>query len=57
MIVKQRLPISDVVEDLGAVSAYVGLSQQEIVNLLLRWDLTITDILDFVEAVTLNRIN
>jgi len=57
MIVKQRLPISDVVEDLGAVSAYVGLSQQEIVNLLLHWDLTITDILDYVEAVTLNRIN
>jgi len=57
MIVKQRLPISDVVEDLGAVSAYVGLSQQEIVNLLLHWDLTITDILDYVEAVTQNRIN
>ena len=57
MIVKQRLPISDVVEDLGAISAYVGLSQQEVVNLLLRWDLTITDILDYVEAVTQNRIN
>ena len=57
MMVKQRFPISDVVEDLGAVSAYVGLSEQEVVNLLLRWDLTITDILDYVEAVTLNRIN
>jgi len=57
MIIKQRLPISEVVEDLGAVSACVGLTEQEVLTLMLCADLTVADILNYIEAVTSNRIN
>ena len=57
MIIKQRLPILEMVEDLGAVSACVGLTEQEVLTLMLCADLTVADLLNYIEAVTSNRIN
>jgi hypothetical protein len=57
MIVKHRVPISEVVEELGAISACVGLTEEEVVSLLLCSGLTVVDILDYIEAVTSNRVN
>jgi hypothetical protein len=58
MIVKQQSSISEVDQELiGSISGCVGLTEQEVVTLLLCSGLTVTDILDYIEAVTANRIN
>ena len=58
MIAKQRLSIAEVDQDLlGSISGCVGLTEQEVVTLMLRSDLTVADLLDYIEAVTSNRIN
>jgi len=58
MIAKQRLSIAEVDQDLlGSISGCVGLTEQEVVTLMLCSDLTVADLLDYIEAVTSNRIH
>lgn len=58
MMVKQQWSISEVDQDLlGSLSGCVGLTEKEMVTLMLCGGLTVADILDYIEAVTLNRIH
>jgi len=58
MILKLPPSISDVDRELlGSICGCVGLTGDEILTLMLRGGLTVADILDYLEAVTANRIH
>ncbi|MGA8150017.1 MAG: hypothetical protein WB952_03650 [Terriglobales bacterium] len=57
MIVERRSPVAEAIEELGAISSCIGLTEQEVITLMLCSGLTISDILDHIEAVTANRIH
>jgi hypothetical protein len=58
MITKQRLSISEADEKLlGSISGCAGLTEQEVVTLMVCAGLTLGDILDHLEAITSNRVH
>ena len=58
MIGQHRLSISEVDQELlGSISVCVGLTTDEVLTLMLCGGLTVADILEYLEAVTSNRIN
>jgi hypothetical protein len=56
MNLNRQAPISEILEELQVVSSQVGLSLDD-VKLLLASGLTVSQLLDYVEAVVSNQVN